>query len=165
MIWWSYICPKNWFRQGTEKSSNWRQERSHDRRLSVFNFVLCGFSSKTLNQWHHTFDHICLGKKRSTKSVPPNPTNQQCARALEDWNDPEGADKRQRQKKKSDDDNSESNGERSARSGFNGEQGSRSRSKQPRSKSCAPSENAKAPTPRHRFGCPRIEAHIIWKKL
>ena len=112
---------------------------------------LCGFASKTLV-------HTSPGKKRSTKPVPPKPTNQQCARALEDWSDPEGAGRHRRRKKKSNEDCSESNGERS------GERGSRSRAKQPRSKSCAPPGNVKAQTPRHRFGCPRFQVHISGKK-
>ena len=115
---------------------------------------MCQFTSKTLDQ-------IFPGKERSTEPVPPKPTNQQCARALEDWIDPEGAGQRRRRKKKSDEDSSESNGERSSKSGLNGDRGSRSRSKQPRSKSCAPPGNVKAQTPRHRSGCSRIQVHII----
>ena len=115
---------------------------------------LCVFASKTLV-------HISPGKKRSTKPVPPKPTNQQCARALEDWSDPEGAGRRRRLKKKCNEESSEPHGEGSSSSGLNGERGSRSRSKQPRSKSCAPPGNVNAQPPRHRFGCPRIQAHAI----
>lgn len=115
---------------------------------------------KCVRPWkiRNYFSLPLLGEKYSRKAVPPKPTNLQCVRALEDWNDPIDTDSCQRQKR-SCEDGSESDPGRKQRPGRNRD----SRTNQPRSRSCAPPGSKKTQPTRHRWLLTKVEERS-WKK-